>query len=163
MPKSGTPLSVRMTNCGSLGWVTDESGYRYEGCHPETGHRWPSIPPILIEIWERLARYPHAPEACLVNYYGPAARMGLHRIATSRTSRHLWFRCRLGIDAYLGSAASTGPIRPAQFGSLPVMRWCLPDKRGSLFMVSTGSSPARPRCCRKAAGSMLRYAASTTP
>jgi len=79
MPKSGTPLSVRMTNCGSLGWVTDESGYRYEGRHPETGHRWPPIPPMLIEIWERLAHYPHAPEACLVNYYGPAARMGLHQ------------------------------------------------------------------------------------
>jgi len=79
MPKSGTPLSVRMTNCGSLGWVTDESGYRYEGLHPETGHRWPPIPAMLIEIWETLARYPHAPEACLVNYYGPAAKMGLHQ------------------------------------------------------------------------------------
>jgi DNA oxidative demethylase len=79
MPKTGTPLSVRMTNCGSLGWITDESGYRYEGLHPETGRRWPPIPAMLIEIWESLARYPHAPEACLVNYYGPAAKMGLHQ------------------------------------------------------------------------------------
>jgi alkylated DNA repair protein (DNA oxidative demethylase) len=71
MPKSGRPLSVRMTNCGPLGWMTDAGGYRYQPHHPETGEPWPPIPDILL--------YPHAPEACLVNIYGPAARMGLHQ------------------------------------------------------------------------------------
>ena len=42
MPKSGTPFSVRMTNCGPLGWVSDESGYRYQPHHPETGRPWPA-------------------------------------------------------------------------------------------------------------------------
>lgn len=79
MPKSGRPMSVRMTNCGPLGWVTDkECGYRYQPEHPETGHPWPPIPAMLLEIWNRIG-YHSPPEACLVNYYGPAARLGLHR------------------------------------------------------------------------------------
>jgi len=72
-------MSVQMTNCGPLGWMTDERGYRYQPLHPQTGEPWPPIPQILLEAWSGLAGYPHAPQACLVNYYGPAARMGLHQ------------------------------------------------------------------------------------
>ena len=79
MPRTGKPMSVRMTNCGALGWMTDERGYRYQPTHPETGLPWPPIPAILLDAWAALARYPHAPEACLVNVYGPQARMGLHQ------------------------------------------------------------------------------------
>ena len=79
MPRSGKPLSVRMSNCGPLGWVSDEAGYRYQAMHPETGRPWPLIPRMLLEAWSDLARYPHPPEACLINYYGPATRMGLHQ------------------------------------------------------------------------------------
>jgi DNA oxidative demethylase len=79
MPKSGRPLSVRMTNCGPLGWMTDAGGYRYQEHHPQTGEPWPPIPEILLAAWRDLSNYPHAPEACLVNIYGPDARMGLHQ------------------------------------------------------------------------------------
>ena len=79
MPRSGKPMSVRMSNCGPLGWVTDERGYRYQPIHPETGVPWPPIPDIALAAWAALARYPHPPEACLVNFYGPDARMGLHQ------------------------------------------------------------------------------------
>jgi DNA oxidative demethylase len=79
MPRSGKPLSVRMSNCGPLGWISDETGYRYQATHPETGRTWPPIPEVLLEAWSDLAQYPHPPEACLINYYGPAARMGLHQ------------------------------------------------------------------------------------
>lgn len=79
MPKSGKPMSVRMTNCGALGWVTDERGYRYQPRHPVTGMPWPPIPEILLNAWRDLARYPHPPQACLINVYGPEARMGLHQ------------------------------------------------------------------------------------
>jgi alkylated DNA repair protein (DNA oxidative demethylase) len=79
MPKTGKPMSVRMTNCGPLGWVTDETGYRYQPTHPHTGIPWPPIPAPLLAAWEDLARYPHPPEACLVNHYGPNARMGMHQ------------------------------------------------------------------------------------
>jgi DNA oxidative demethylase len=79
MPRSGKPLSVRMTNCGPLGWVSDEAGYRYQPTHPETGRPWPPMPRMLLDAWQDLAGYPHPPEACLVNFYGPTARMGLHQ------------------------------------------------------------------------------------
>ena len=80
MPRSGKPMSVRMTNCGPLGWVTDkERGYRYQAVHPETGRAWPPIPAALLELWRELARYPAPPEACLVNYYAESAKMGLHQ------------------------------------------------------------------------------------
>lgn len=80
MPKTGTPMSVRMTNCGSLGWVTDkERGYRYQATHPVTGEPWPPIPEPLLALWRQVASYPKEPEACLVNFYEPSARMGLHQ------------------------------------------------------------------------------------
>jgi alkylated DNA repair protein (DNA oxidative demethylase) len=79
MPKSGRPMSVRMSNCGPLGWFSDESGYRYLPTHPVTGHVWPPIPDALLAMWDDLARYPCKPQACLINFYGPAAKMGLHQ------------------------------------------------------------------------------------
>jgi DNA oxidative demethylase len=80
MPRSGNPMSVRMTNAGPLGWVTDkERGYRYQATHPETRQAWPAIPKMLLALWETLADYPHPPEACLINYYAGDAKMGLHQ------------------------------------------------------------------------------------
>lgn len=80
MPRSGAPMSVRMTNAGPLGWVTDKAhGYRYEAAHPKTGLPWPAIPSALLKLWAEHANFPHPPEACLVNYYGRAAKMGLHQ------------------------------------------------------------------------------------
>jgi alkylated DNA repair protein (DNA oxidative demethylase) len=79
MPKTGKPFSVRMTNCGPLGWVSDESGYRYQPLHPETKEPWPLLPAPLLALWEELSGYPHPPEACLVNYYAAGAKMGLHQ------------------------------------------------------------------------------------
>ncbi|WP_046862091.1 alpha-ketoglutarate-dependent dioxygenase AlkB [Microvirga massiliensis] len=79
MPRTAKPFSVRMTNCGELGWVSDESGYRYQPMHPVTGERWPPIPDILLKAWAELAAYPPPPEACLVNLYDDRARMGLHQ------------------------------------------------------------------------------------
>lgn len=80
MPRTGKEMSVRMTNCGTLGWVTDrERGYRYQETHPATGKPWPPIPPRLLALWEVLAGWPEPPEACLVNFYDTGARMGLHQ------------------------------------------------------------------------------------
>jgi len=80
MPGTGKPMSVRMTNCGPLGWVTDkERGYRYQPTHPVTGKPWPGIPAELLEIWNDVSGYDKPPQACLVNYYSDEARMGLHQ------------------------------------------------------------------------------------
>ena len=79
MPRWGRPFSVRMTNCGALGWVADKSGYRYQPQHPVTRGPWPEIPAALLGLWEEVAGYPHPPQACLVNFYDDAAKMGLHQ------------------------------------------------------------------------------------
>jgi len=79
MPKSGRPMSVGMSNCGPLGWISDERGYRYESTHPQSGQTWPAIPDLLLRLWDDVAQYPDPPEACLINYYGPTAKMGLHQ------------------------------------------------------------------------------------
>jgi alkylated DNA repair protein (DNA oxidative demethylase) len=79
MPRSGKPLSVQMTNCGPLGWVSDVNGYRYQPTHPMTGKPWPAMPELVLEAWDVLAGFPQPPEACLVNYYAVDARLGLHQ------------------------------------------------------------------------------------
>lgn len=79
MPRTAKPFSVRMTNLGPLGWVSDRTGYRYQATHPETGSLWPAIPPSILAIWQAVSNYPHPPEACLVNFYGAGAKMGLHQ------------------------------------------------------------------------------------
>ena len=75
----GQAMSVRMTNLGPLGWTTDARGYRYEPRHPETAQPWPPMPQSLLELWDEITGAPAPPDACLVNVYGPQARMGLHR------------------------------------------------------------------------------------
>lgn len=80
MPRTGKPFTVRMTNCGPLGWVSDKAGgYRYQATHPVTGRPWPAMPARLLTLWDEVTGYDRPPEACLVNFYGPEAKMGLHQ------------------------------------------------------------------------------------
>jgi alkylated DNA repair protein (DNA oxidative demethylase) len=79
MPVSSKPFSVLETNFGPLGWLSDESGYRYDVLHPGTRQPWPAIPRTLLELWTKLTCYPAEPECCLVNLYRAGARMGLHQ------------------------------------------------------------------------------------
>lgn len=72
-------MSVAMTNFGPLGWITDARGYRYQPTHPQTGAPWPDIPQALLDLWAELADPRVPPDACLVNLYGPEARMSLHQ------------------------------------------------------------------------------------
>ena len=86
MPKTGKPMSVRMTNFGQLGWVTDkDKGYRYQPNHPETGKPWPPIPDMLLDIWSALSGHHQPPQACLVNFYEDGAKMGLHQDRDEKT------------------------------------------------------------------------------
>jgi alkylated DNA repair protein (DNA oxidative demethylase) len=79
MPGTAKPFSVRMTSMGVLGWVSDKSGYRYQASHPATGLSWPAIPQSILAVWNAVSNYAHPPEACLVNFYGGEAKMGLHQ------------------------------------------------------------------------------------
>ena len=79
----GHSMSVAMTNCGHLGWVTDRSGYRYDANDPETGRPWPAMPVVFHRLAVAAAEqagFPgFSPDACLINRYQPGARMSLHQ------------------------------------------------------------------------------------
>ena len=75
----GKPMSVEMTGFGPLCWVTDARGYRYEAAHPATGMAGQAIPPVLLDLWAEHCDAVTPPDACLVNLYRGAARMGLHQ------------------------------------------------------------------------------------
>ena len=79
----GVTMSVAMTNCGKLGWVTDKKGYRYNALDPSTGEPWQAMPMSFMQLATQaaaVAGYANfVPDACLINQYQPAARMGLHQ------------------------------------------------------------------------------------
>lgn len=79
----GRTMSVAMSNCGALGWVSDRSGYRYDALDPLSGQPWPAMPAILRKLAVHAAAqagFAHfAPDACLVNRYEPGARLSLHQ------------------------------------------------------------------------------------
>ncbi|POF33977.1 alpha-ketoglutarate-dependent dioxygenase AlkB family protein [Roseibium marinum] len=85
MPRTGKAFTVRMSNCGPLGWVSDVSGYRYQPHHPDSGNPWPAMPALLTNLWKDLAPEAPDPEACLINYYENTARMGLHQDRDEQT------------------------------------------------------------------------------
>ena len=79
----GFRMSVAMTNCGALGWVSDRSGYRYDAKDPETGRPWPAMPPVFLELAATAARAAgfagFVPDACLINRYEAGTRLSLHQ------------------------------------------------------------------------------------
>ena len=113
MPGAGKPFTVRMTNLGPLGWVSDRDGYRYQRAHPETGRPWPPMPAKLLEIWQELAAGAPPPEACLVNFYYATARMGLHQDRDERDFSVPLLSLSLGDAALfrLGGAERRAPTR----------------------------------------------------
>jgi alkylated DNA repair protein (DNA oxidative demethylase) len=120
MPRSGQPMSVRMTNCGPLGWMTDkDGGYRYQATHPETGRPWPAMPEAVQKLWESVADYAQPPEACLVNLYGEGARMGLHRDMDEEDMDAPVVSLSLGDAALfrLGGPERKGPTRSLRLSS----------------------------------------------
>ena len=99
----GYRMSVAMTNCGVLGWVTDRSGYRYDPRDPETGKPWPSIPAAFLRLAQTAAedaRFPNfSPDACLINRYEPGAKLSLHQDKDERDFAAPIVSVSLGIPA----------------------------------------------------------------
>ena len=124
MPGTGKPFTVEMTNFGPLGWVSDrEGGYRYQPLHPATGRPWPPMPDILLTLWEESANYRAPPEACLVNLYRLAARMGLHQDANEKAADAPVLSISLGDTALFryGGASRGGPTKSVKLFSGDVL------------------------------------------
>jgi alkylated DNA repair protein (DNA oxidative demethylase) len=119
MPRTGKAFSVRMTNCGSLGWVADVDGYRYQPGHPETGEPWPPIPALALLAWSELAGFPRPPQACLVNAYDVSARMGLHQDSDEGDFSAPVVSISLGCAALFryGGAKRNGPTKSIKLQS----------------------------------------------
>ncbi|MGU3667363.1 alpha-ketoglutarate-dependent dioxygenase AlkB [Methylobacterium sp. A49B] len=119
MPRTGKPFSVRMSNAGPLGWVSDVRGYRYQPAHPETGRPWPAMPATALAAWAALAACPAAPEACLINLYAPGTRMGLHQDRDEAEFSAPVLSLSLGADALFryGGLRRTDPTRSIRLSS----------------------------------------------
>ncbi len=99
----GFDMSVAMSNCGRLGWVSDRGGYRYVAQDPQTGMPWPAIPPALLDLAQAAATeagFPgFAPDACLINRYAPGAKMSLHQDKDERDLAAPIVSVSLGVPA----------------------------------------------------------------
>lgn len=114
----GQRMSVAMTNCGQVGWVTDRKGYRYDPIDPDTGRPWPALPGCFTQLAQRAARKAgfgsFQPDVCLVNRYEPGARMSLHQDRDERDHSAPIVSVSLGLGAtflFGGSKRSDRPHR----------------------------------------------------
>lgn len=125
----GYRMSVAMTNCGSFGWVTDRTGYRYDAIDPESGHPWPQMPDSFLNLAKSAAAQAgfqeFVPDACLINRYEPGARLSLHQDKNERDFGEPIVSVSLGIPAVFlfgGSKRADKPRRiPVTHGD--VMVW----------------------------------------
>lgn len=99
----GHTMSVAMSNCGALGWVSDRAGYRYGRSDPLSGQPWPSMPACFVEVALRAAAESgfagFQPDACLINHYEPGSRMSLHQDKDERDLRAPIVSVSLGLPA----------------------------------------------------------------
>jgi alkylated DNA repair protein (DNA oxidative demethylase) len=130
----GFRMSVAMTNCGSLGWVTDRTGYRYDTVDPDSGKKWPPMPESFLDLATSAADragFPgFVPDGCLINRYEPGAKLSLHQDRNERDFEKPIVSVSLGIPAVFlfgGMKRNDKPSRvPLTHGD--VMVWGGPDR-----------------------------------
>ena len=135
----GYRMSVAMTNCGRVGWVSDRTGYRYDPVDPDTGAPWPAMPEMFLDLAVRAAAdagFAHYdPDACLINRYIAGAKLSLHQ---DRDEKDPWapiVSTSLGLPAVFlwGGKRRSDPVRRLRLESGDVAVW------GALLSNCTGS------------------------
>ncbi|HYR65908.1 MAG TPA: DNA oxidative demethylase AlkB [Reyranella sp.] len=124
----GFEMSVAMTNCGRVGWVTDRTGYRYDPRDPQSGAPWPAMPPVFLTLAREAAAdagfADFVPDACLINRYEPGTRLSLHQDKDEQDFSHPVVSVSLGLPAtfqFGGLQRSDRPIKlPLQHGDVVV-------------------------------------------
>jgi alkylated DNA repair protein (DNA oxidative demethylase) len=127
--RGGYTMSVAMTNCGGVGWVSDHTGYRYDRTDPDTGAPWPAMPASFLDLAARaateagFARYD--PDACLINRYIAGAKLGLHQ---DRDEKDAWapiVSVSLGLPAVFlwGGKRRSDPVRRLRLENGDVAVW----------------------------------------
>lgn len=150
----GYRMSVAMTNCGAAGWVTDRSGYRYDGNDPLSGCPWPAMPPVFVELASEVAAITgfsdFAPDACLINRYEPGTRLSLHQDRNERDFGAPIVSVSLGLPAVFlfgGSQRSDRPRRVLLHHG-DVVVWGGPARLNfhGVMPLKEGNHPALGRC-----------------
>lgn len=125
----GHSMSVAMSNCGALGWVTDRRGYSYSPDDPQTGRPWPELPALFSRLAGECAAEAgferFEPDACLINRYSPGARMGLHQDKDEADYGHPIVSVSLGLPAVfqLGGSQRKDKVRRVQLEHGDVLVW----------------------------------------
>jgi len=150
----GFRMSVAMTNCGALGWVSDSSGYRYDAVDPESGRGWPAMPASFAVLARQAAAVAgfdaFEPDACLVNRYEPGARLTLHQDRNERDFNQPIVSVSLGLPAVF---LFGGPKRAEKTQRVPlthgdVVVWGLPARLNhhGVLALKEGQHPLTGRC-----------------
>lgn len=112
----GATMSVAMTNCGPLGWVSDRRGYRYSPEDPASGLPWPPMPAVFRRLAQQAAKEAgfgtFEPDACLVNRYTPGTRLSLHQDRDEQDYKHPIVSVSLGMPATFLFGGLTRAERP---------------------------------------------------
>ena len=125
----GHTMSVAMTNCGRVGWVSDRTGYRYDPVDPDTGSPWPPMPEAFLDLAMRAAAeagFPaYAPDACLINRYVPGAKLGLHQDKDEQDAWAPIVSVSLGLPAVFlwGGKLRADPVRRLRLESGDIAVW----------------------------------------
>lgn len=151
---SGFRMSVGMTNCGALGWVSDRAGYRYDAVDPETGQRWPALPASFLSLARHAAAAAgfadFTPDACLVNRYEPGARLTLHQDRNERDLREPIVSVSLGLPALFlfGGAKRSDPTTRVPLAHGDVVVWGGPARLRyhAVLALKDGQHAATGRC-----------------
>lgn len=130
----GFRMSVGMTNCGTLGWVTDRSGYRYDRRDPRTGQTWPRMPDSFRRLAQdaavRAGFCGFLPDACLINRYEPGAKLSLHQDRNEQDMGQPIVSVSLGMPAtfLLGGMSRSEPAMKLELIHGDVLVWGGPDR-----------------------------------
>lgn len=130
----GYTMSVAMTNCGPLGWVSDRSGYRYDAIDPLSQKPWPAMPAAFARLAREAAETAgfagFAPDACLVNRYQPGTRLSLHQDRDERDHGAPIVSVSLGMPAVFqfGGLARGDAVERVPLAHGDVVVWGGPDR-----------------------------------
>ena len=153
MTPGGLRMSVEMTNCGRVGWISDRRGYRYAPSDPETGQPWPAIPPVFLDLSQRAAAAAgfagFEPDVCLINRYRPGAKLSLHQDKDEQDFRAPIVSVSLGLPAVFlfGGMKRSDKPRRIRVESGDVAVWGGPSRLAyhGVAPVVDGAHPATGR------------------
>jgi len=115
----GFRMSVAISNCGAVGWVADQRGYRYDAIDPQSGRAWPAMPAIFLDVARRAAARAgfenFVPDACLINSYEPGSRLSLHQDKDERDAGAPIVSVSLGLSAIFLFGGAQRSVRPRRY------------------------------------------------